>query len=306
MAPVSAVGSGATGGRHRDPRRDQVVGGADHEPSSWRRSHPIAATSDVDGRGSGARVGRSGPPPPGPTPRRRHQGLRWPSSPAPSRQWSDYRRTLDYRPRSLGRRRCAVESPTDCFSGGLSAASPSTATPRTTPTVSHPTRSRADRVAPGSASGLENHSTPLFQFLGRSFSSRPLSRTPRERPCPAWRFLGGPSASAPQQDPRPDRSRRPGRDRERPPVYRTPFGTRVPPSSHLISGFGGGVAPGRIDPCGKARRQTEPPSAARAVPGTWAVRSQASGERGTQYSAHASMTSRRRSSRSDRAYAASA
>ena len=98
----------------------------------------------------------------------------------------------------------------------------------------------ACRVVPGSAPGLENHSTPLFQFLGRTFSSRPLSRTPRECPCPAWRFLGGPSASAPQQYQRPDRTRRPGRCREQPPYLAAWCGSTGSPCSGPISGPSGG------------------------------------------------------------------
>ena len=44
-------------------------------------------------------------------------------------------------------------------------------------------------AVPGYAPGLENQCTPFFQFLGRTFSSRPLSRTTREMSLPCIVFL---------------------------------------------------------------------------------------------------------------------
>ena len=54
-----------------------------------------------------------------------------------------------------------VESPTDCSGVGLPAAFPSTASPRTTPTASRPTSSRADRAAPGIRTGMQLRQHPL-------------------------------------------------------------------------------------------------------------------------------------------------
>ena len=125
---------------------------------------------------------------------------------------------------------------------------------------------RSAGVAPGSAPGLENHGSPLFQFRGRSFSSRPLSRTPRECPCPAWHFLGGPSASAPLRGSGPTALRRPGRDVSNPPLSPPGAARQALPFPAPFQGRREGVAHVRDDPCGKARRRNGPPSAASAVP----------------------------------------
>ena len=61
--------------------------------------------------------------------------------------------------------------------------------------------------------------------------------------------------------PRPNEPGRvvPGSD---PPVCRTSFGTPPPLSSHVPLHRSGGVAPGRVDPCGKARRPARTMAAA--------------------------------------------
>ena len=95
-------------------------------------------------------------------------------------------------------------------------------------------------VARGSAPGLENHSTPLFQFLGRAFSSRPLSRTPREMSLPCMAFSRRTLRISAASGSRPDRTRRPGRCREQPPYLAAWCGSTGSPFSGPISGPSGG------------------------------------------------------------------